>query len=81
VIEKGTWCGKVKGIQHGKGKGRAKENKLVEADDRAWSAENLIVSFSCLTIKYGMVEYNTVYYSKIRYRKIRTGKLTTKNPS
>ena len=39
-----------------KGKGKGKSNKLVEANDRAGSAENLIVSFSCLTIKYGMVE-------------------------
>ena len=49
-----------------KGKGKGKGHKLVEADDRATcSAENLFVSFSCLAIKYGMVEYNTVFYSKI----------------
>ena len=43
--------GKEMGMRIGKG------NKLVEVNDRATcSAEDFIVSFSCLAIKYGMVE-------------------------
>ena len=62
---KGVGAGRAKRARACKQKRKGKGNKLVEANERASSAENLIVSFSCLTIKYGMVEYNTVFYSKI----------------
>ena len=62
---KGVGAGRAKKAGAYKRKRKGKGNKLVEAKDRASSAENLIVSFSCLTLKYRIVEYNTVFYSKI----------------
>ena len=62
---KGVGGGRAKKAGAYKRKREGKGNKLVEAKDRASSAENLIVSFSCLRIKYRIVEYNTVFYSKI----------------